>query len=69
IIGTLLGNPSFEALAKAFGARGVTVADDSEIDEAINEMLESDKPFVVDLRISQEDIPPLNIEASIRIAE
>jgi hypothetical protein len=31
-------------------------------------MLESDKPFVVDLQISQEDIPPLNIEPSIRMA-
>lgn len=69
IIGTLLGNPSFEALAKAFGADGTTVTDDNEIDKAIDEMLKSDKPYIVDLRISQEDVPPLNIEASIRIAE
>ncbi|MEM2301558.1 MAG: thiamine pyrophosphate-binding protein [Sulfolobales archaeon] len=69
VIGTLLENPSFEALARTFGALGATVSDDGEIDSVIDEMLGSDKPFIVDLRISQEDVPPLNIEASIRIAE
>ena len=69
VIGTLLENPSFEALARTFGALGATVSDDGEIDRVIDEMLGSDKPFIVDLRISQEDVPPLNIEASMRIAE
>lgn len=68
LVGTLLGNPSFEALARAFRAEGVTVERDEDVGGAIKTMLESNKPFVVDLRISQEDIPPLNIEPSIRMA-
>jgi len=59
IIGTLLGNPSFEELAKAFKADGLTVTRDEDIDCAIKTMLKSDKPFVLDLKISQEDIPPI----------
>ncbi len=68
LIGTLLTNPSFEALARTFKAEGLTVDRDDDIEYAIKVMLESDKPFVVDLRISQEDIPPLNIEPSIKMA-
>ncbi len=67
IYGTLHGNPSFEALAKAFGATGITVDSDDQIDDAIEEMLNSNKPFVVDLIISREDLPPLNIEGSLRM--
>ena len=68
LIGTLLTNPSFEDLAKTFKAEGSTVDRDDDIEHAIKSMLESDKPYVIDLRISQEDIPPLNIEPSIRMA-
>ena len=68
VIGTILGNPPFEDIARAFGAQGVTVERDEDIVDSIKAMLEYDKPFVVDLRISQEDIPPLNIEPSIRMA-
>jgi acetolactate synthase-1/2/3 large subunit len=68
LIGTILTNPSFEALAKAFRVEGLTVNRDDDIEYAVKSMLESDKPFVVDLQISQEDIPPLNIEPSIRMA-
>ena len=68
LIGTLLTNPSFEELAKAFKAEGLTLDRDEDIEYAIKTMLESDKPFVIDLKISQEDIPPLNIEPSIRMA-
>jgi len=68
LIGTLLTNPSFEVLAKTFKAEGLTVDRDDDIEYAIKSMLESNKPFVIDLQISQEDIPPLNIEPSIRMA-
>ncbi|MEM3961402.1 MAG: thiamine pyrophosphate-binding protein [Sulfolobales archaeon] len=69
VIGTLLGDVSFEALARSFGVLGATVRDDSDIDRAIEEMLGSEKPFLIDLRVSREDVPPLNIEASMRVAE
>ena len=59
VIGTLLMNPSFEELAKVFKVDGLTVAKDEDIDYAIKTMLESDKPFAIDLKISQEDIPPI----------
>lgn len=65
IMGTILRNPSFEELAKAFKAEGVTIDCDDEIDYAIREMLKSDKPYVVDLIISQEDVPPFNFKASL----
>lgn len=65
IVGTTLQNPSFESLAKAFNADGITVNSDDEIDYAIGEMLKSDKPYIVDLIISREDIPPFNFKASI----
>jgi acetolactate synthase-1/2/3 large subunit len=68
IIGTLLTNPSFEELAKAFRAEGLTVKRDEDIEYAIRTMLESNKPFIVELQVSQEDVPPLNIEPSIRMA-
>lgn len=59
--------PGFEDLARTFGAEGVTVTSDEEIPDAVREMLASDKPYVVDLRISQEDLPSLNIDASLRM--
>jgi acetolactate synthase-1/2/3 large subunit len=68
IIGTLLTNPSFEELAKAFRAEGLTVKRDEDIEYAIRTMLESNKPFIVELQVSQEDVPPLNMEPSIRMA-
>ncbi len=68
ILGTLLGNPDFVKLAEAFGAEGYVVRRDDDIDEAIKVMLESNKPFIVDLQISAEDMPPLNLEASLRMS-
>ena len=59
IIGTLLGSPPFEELAKVFKAEGLTVTKDEDIDYAVKTVLESDKPFLLDLRISQEDVPPI----------
>lgn len=64
VMGTVLQNPSFEELARAFKADGITVDSDDKIDYAIREMLKSDKPYVVDLIISQEDIPPFNFRSS-----
>lgn len=68
VYGTLHSNPSFEALARVFGAEGNTVSSDEEIDDAISEMLESDKPYVLDLKISREDMPPLNLDATLRMS-
>ncbi|MEM2189974.1 MAG: thiamine pyrophosphate-binding protein [Archaeoglobaceae archaeon] len=63
IYGTLHSNPDFAKLAEIFGAGGIRVEKDSEIDEGIKAMLESDKPFVLDLVISPDSFAPLNTEA------
>ncbi|MEM0214733.1 MAG: thiamine pyrophosphate-binding protein [Archaeoglobaceae archaeon] len=63
IYGTLHSNPDFAKLAEIFGAEGIRVEKDSEIDDAIKAMLESDKPFVLDLVISPDSFAPLNTEA------
>ncbi len=68
IYGTLHSNPSFEALARVFGAEGATVSSDDDVDETLKAMLDSNKPFVVDLQISPEDLPPLNLEGSLRMS-
>jgi acetolactate synthase-1/2/3 large subunit len=68
ILGTLLDNPSFEILGKIFGGDGATITRDSDIEHVVDEMLASDKPYVVDLIISQDDMPPLNIDASIKMS-
>ncbi|MDI9642604.1 MAG: thiamine pyrophosphate-binding protein [Archaeoglobales archaeon] len=63
IYGTLHSNPDFAKLAEVFGAEGIRVEKDSEIDEGIKAMLESDKPFVLDLVISPDSFAPINTEA------
>ncbi|MCS7143789.1 MAG: thiamine pyrophosphate-binding protein [Archaeoglobaceae archaeon] len=63
IYGTLHTNPDFAKLAEIFGAEGFRVEKDSEIDEGIKLMLESDKPFVLDLLISPDSFAPINTEA------
>ena len=68
VYGTILSNPSFEKLAETFGGIGYTVDDDSKISDGVKALLESEEPFILDLRISPEDLPPLNIEASLRMA-
>lgn len=68
VYGTLHTNPSFEALAKVFGAEGRTLTSDSDIKDVIREMLESEKPYVLELRISREDLPPLNLEGSLKMS-
>lgn len=66
-IGTLLTNPDFKELAESFGAVGRTVDSNDELDRAIDEMLESDSLYILDLRIHPDDIPPLNLDASLRM--
>ena len=67
LIGTLLTNPNFKMLAESFGVEGRTLNNNSEIDDAIDEMLKSDKPYILDLQIHPDDIPPLNLDASLKM--
>ncbi len=52
--------PDFVALAKSFGADGVHVDRPSEVAEALRMGLDSDVPFIVDIKVDpEEDILPM----------
>jgi len=67
IYGTLHTNPDFSELARVFGAEGIAVSSDVEIDDAIREMLSSEKPFVLDLRISPDSFAPFNFQPAVKM--
>ncbi|RCW84806.1 acetolactate synthase 3 large subunit [Paracoccus lutimaris] len=47
--------PDFVKLAEAFGCRGRTVSDPAELDDAIQEMLDYDGPFILDVLIEKHE--------------
>jgi acetolactate synthase-1/2/3 large subunit len=65
VIGTLHTNPNTLKIAEAFGIKGMVIKSDSEIDGAVDFILEqADAPRLLELRISPDDLPPLNMEAT-----
>ncbi len=67
VFGTLHSNPDMTKLADAFGAESMIVRDDSQIEAAVNFVLaKSEKPRIVELKVSPEDIPPFNMNASLK---
>ena len=57
------GMPNFPMLAEAFGIKGMTVQDPSELEGAIAEMLAFDGPVLLDVRVKRDEncypiIPP-----------
>jgi len=50
-----LKNPDYEAIAKAMGAVGMTVASKSDVPGAVKKMLAEKKPCVVDFRVEPEE--------------
>ena len=61
VFGTKLTNPDFVALARSFGADGVTVSHSEEVAGALEAALASPVPFVIDARVNPRElyIPPL----------
>jgi acetolactate synthase-1/2/3 large subunit len=54
---TQLTNPDFALWATAFGAKGLTISDESEVEEKIAEALSTkDRPVVVHVHSSLEQI-------------
>ena len=47
--------PDFMLLAQAFGAKGITVSDPSDVDDAIMEMLKFDGPVVFDCLVEKHE--------------
>lgn len=66
IFGTLHTNPDMANLAEDFGARGMVVDSDEEVEEAVEFITqESNVPLLLELRIDPEDLPPINIQGSL----
>lgn len=65
---TVLGNPDFVKLGESFGIRSMSIRSDNEVEESIEEMLRDDEPFLLELKISREDLPPLNLDATLRMS-
>ena len=68
IIGTCHGNPDFAALARSFGAAGWRLDKVADIRRTLGEALSAPGPAVVDVIIDPEDLPPFNMEASLRMS-
>ncbi|MFD2843049.1 acetolactate synthase 3 large subunit [Paracoccus cavernae] len=47
--------PDFVKLAEAFGAKGRMVSDPAELDDAIQEMLDYDGPFILDVLVEKHE--------------
>jgi acetolactate synthase-1/2/3 large subunit len=56
VIATNLTNPDFAALARAFGATGLTISRPGDVSAVVREALERDGPVVVDIKTSLERI-------------
>jgi acetolactate synthase I/II/III large subunit len=68
ILGTCHGNPDFAALARSFGAAGFRLERVEEIVNVLSETLDSSGPSVVDVIIDPDDLPPFNLEATLRMS-
>lgn len=55
--GTELHNPDFAKLAESMGALGIRLEDISKMGEAIRELIEADRPAVLDAVINPNEVP------------
>jgi acetolactate synthase-1/2/3 large subunit len=68
VLGTCHGNPDFAALARSFGATGFRLEKVEDIKGTLAEALAAPGVAVVDVIIDPEDLPPLNLEATLRMS-
>jgi acetolactate synthase-1/2/3 large subunit len=52
VTATALRNPDFAAMARAFGALGLTIENDADVERVVAEAMAADRPVVVDVRAS-----------------
>jgi acetolactate synthase-1/2/3 large subunit len=50
-----MNNPDFARVADAFGATGIRVTDKAQVRDAIEQMLRTDGPVVMDVDVDQEE--------------
>ncbi len=65
---TLLGNPDFSKLAEAFGVAYVGIEDKDSMERAISLLADPSEPVLVELRVEPDDLPPVNLEATLRMS-
>jgi len=66
VFGTTHSNPDVVKLAEAFGTDGIVVGSDDAVEEGVKFVMKrSNLPLLVDVRVDPEDLPPLNIQASL----
>lgn len=62
-LGTDLVNPNFAEVAKAMGANGLTVEHEDQVGEALRSAIASNRPTVIDLRLTQALSDPFRRDA------
>ena len=65
VFGTLHTNPDFVKLAEALGVEAMSIGRDEDIPKAV-EFVTEPGLRLLELRISPDDFPPMNIEAALR---
>jgi acetolactate synthase-1/2/3 large subunit len=68
VIGTDLNNPDFAALAKSYGALGLTVNATGEFADAFQQAVRAKKPTLIHIRMEAEAISPTTTIAKLREA-
>ena len=53
VLGTKLQNPDFAALARSYGARGVTADGATELEDALGEALAADAPTLIEVPLGR----------------
>lgn len=67
VYGTIHGNPDTEKLGEAFGIDALVVDSDEQIERGVSFLLQKrEGPSLLELKISSEDMPPMNFEASLK---
>ena len=67
VFGTVHSNPDMSKLADSFKITSMVVAGDTQVEEAVDFILgETEKPRILELKVSQEDTPPFNMDASLK---
>ncbi|MCE4625437.1 MAG: thiamine pyrophosphate-binding protein [Desulfurococcales archaeon] len=67
IIGTIHTNPDFAELAKLFNIPAEAAEDDESAVRAARRMIDAEGPYLLEIRIPPTDLPPLNLDATLKM--
>jgi acetolactate synthase-1/2/3 large subunit len=67
IYGTILGNPDFIQLARAFRIDATRVSSEGEVESKVRVFLEAKGPALLEIVTPRDDVPPMNIEYALRM--